>query len=307
MSNTNGNWVTINGTHVFIENGVITKGPSNLIGNSQKSNSYYDDVFDLEDDSPIDLEGDLFLPEFDEEEFKNTLLKNREEELKKYDPCRQMSEEDIISYVDKLFNEGSIKDQDRMSRVLENNNVESDYNKGLLITAFNLWSNESDRDDEWFCTKIRKAQNGEESDNFIKLLGKVLENVIEKNNDKDYTYDGVSKSLKSLGYNLDERFELYRGLIVPKDFSFKIGDKIDLKGTSSWTDDYLVARDFTDYGNRVILKSLGSSKKKVFKVGALNSFRGQDEKEYLVSKDYSPTVIEIEPLDFLGTTVVTVE
>ena len=34
-TSTNGEWKTINGTHVFIENGKITKGPKNLLGESK--------------------------------------------------------------------------------------------------------------------------------------------------------------------------------------------------------------------------------------------------------------------------------
>ncbi len=37
LNGSNGSWVTINGTHVFIEKGVVTKGPANLVNKHIRS------------------------------------------------------------------------------------------------------------------------------------------------------------------------------------------------------------------------------------------------------------------------------
>lgn len=60
-----GRWVTINGTHIFIENGKITKGPNNLVGEYVGNITYKFNMKNLPSDKDLGIDNDSYVNDED--------------------------------------------------------------------------------------------------------------------------------------------------------------------------------------------------------------------------------------------------
>jgi hypothetical protein len=129
--------------------------------------------------------------------------------------------------------------------------------------------------------EVREWQNTGKGDERIKNIAENIEFYIQKSE----PYQGT----------------IYRGIAVRANDldSLKIGQAVDMKGTSSWSSDKYVAKDFADNrdGEKKIVFVTNSPEKSA-SIKHLSDY--EEESEVVVSKDVSFLVKDIKKQTRLG-------
>ena len=183
----------------------------------------------------------------------------------------------VLKVFDELYNKAVQREDydERYKNLLSGN---KDYSYKQIYMALNKWSSGSIG--SYGSTEIRHASlQGIDKDDGLSIKNNLYNDILENTINTRGSFNST---------------ELYRGIRV-KDSNFiknlSVGDKIDLRGISSWSASKSIAEKFTNYEGEKVVFVIPKNKTKSFNIQEYSSF--SKEVESIVSSNFKPTVTNI--------------